>query len=427
MEQNLIELMKCRNCLSLGEKEGKFWCIEENKETKLEETCSYWTENIGKKNELKEIYETIKEVLKYYIDTNENNYEIITLWIMGTWMHNQFPSFPYLFVHAIKGGGKTRLLRLIKELSWEGDMLAALTEAVLFRTRGTLCIDEFESIGSKDKNTLRELLNTAYKKGGKVKKMKKKKMPDIDGRMCEQQVVEEFNTYRPLVIANISGMDEVLSDRCIKIILERSSNKNITRKIENFENDEKIKKIKQFWCMKCRVNEVYVAQKTYTDWNNYIHTLTYTHTLPTLSNTTTPTLFDKIYQTNIDGRNLELSLPLILIAEQIGIIDKIIEIMKKITESKKEEDIIESRDMMLFDLVSKQTLDEWYKINSLIGIFRQFINYEPDDETRNWLTNTWMGRALQRLNLILKKRRLSEGVEVILDIEKAREKIKIFK
>ena len=429
---NLIDLMRCKNCLSQGDKEGKFWCMEEKKETKPDNTCPYWSEKI-KQNELKEVYEKIKEVLKYYIDMKENDYEIVTLWIMGTWMHDQFPTFPYLFVHAIKGGGKTRLLKLIKELSWKGDMLASLSEAVLFRTTGTLCIDEFESMGNKDKNTLRELLNTAYKKGGKVKRMRKvkgKQEVGEDGRVkfVEAQEVEEFSTYRPLVIANISGMDEVLADRCIKIILEKSSTYTITRKVEDFENDPVIEEIKRFWANLVYVGVVYVGQKTmYRDWNIYIHTLTYTPTLTTLTYTPTLTLFEKIYKTNIDGRNLELTLPLILIAERLGLVDKFIEIAKEITESKREEDVTESRDMMLFDLISRQTPSEWYKVNSLTGIFKQFINYEPDDETRNWLTNTWMGRALRRLNLVLKNRRLSEGVEVILDTEKAKSKLLIFK
>ena len=43
--------------------------------------------------------------------------------------------------------------------------------------------------------------------------MKKKKT--IEG---EQQVVEEFEPYRPIIMANIWGMDEVLGERCIQLI-----------------------------------------------------------------------------------------------------------------------------------------------------------------------------------------------------------------
>jgi len=70
--------------------------------------------------------------------------------------------------------GKTRLLKIIASLT-KGDILSSLTEAILFRTKGTLCIDEFEGIIRKGNENLRELLNTAYKKGTKVKRMIKKK------------------------------------------------------------------------------------------------------------------------------------------------------------------------------------------------------------------------------------------------------------
>jgi hypothetical protein len=38
-----------------------------------------------------------------------------------------------------------------------------------------------------------------------------------------------------------------------------------------------------------------------------------------------------------------------------------------------------------------------------------------------------MGTALKRLNLVVKKRRMNEGVLIILNVEKAKEKMKIFK
>ena len=64
----------------------------------------------------------------------------------------------------MKGSGKTRTLNLITELSNNGKVLNSLTEAVLFRTTGTLAIDEFEGMERKGQENLRELLNSAYKK-----------------------------------------------------------------------------------------------------------------------------------------------------------------------------------------------------------------------------------------------------------------------
>jgi len=436
-EEDLIDLMTCKNCINLISEGGKIYCKEhptadfvdsdtgesryEYEETQLDSHCSTWEKKVEKGYTIKELYVGIKEILKEFVDTSEPNREIITLWILGTWMHKDFETYPYLFINAMKGSGKTRLLKLIKELSWQGDLLASLSEAVLFRTTGTLCIDEFEGVSGKDKNALRELLNTAYKKGGKVKRMRKKK--SVDG---EEQVVEEFSTFRPVVMANIRGMEEVLGDRCIPIILEKSDNKSITRKIENFDSHPKMLEIKEnlintnFWCslVKCSC-----CKTMYIEWNKYISTPIYT-THNTTYNYTHIHLFKKIDKTGIDGRNLELSFPLLILAEEIGIIDDVIEILKNIIAEKKEEDMMEGRDVMLMSYVSKQEKNMWHKIKEILTVFGSGIAYDSDEN--HWLNSKWIGQALRRLNLIINKRRTGQGVEVILNIDKAKDKMKIF-
>ena len=142
--------------------------------------------------------------------------------------HSNFSTFPYLFVNAIRGSGKTRLLKIIASLSHEGQLTASLTEAVMFRTTGTLALDEFEGLNSKDNASLRELLNASYKKGTKIMRMTKKRGPD-----GESLQVEEFEPYRPLVMANIFGMTEVLGDRCVTILLEKSSALHIIKLVED--------------------------------------------------------------------------------------------------------------------------------------------------------------------------------------------------
>jgi len=179
---------------------------------------------------LKEIYDNLIDILKKYCDIKEQYFPLIACWIIGTYLHEEFETYPYLYLNAMKGAGKTRLLKLIAHLSYEGEILNSLTEAVLFRSKGTLCIDEFEGGSRKGSESLIELLNSAYKKGTKVKRMKKVK---------EEQVVEEFDVYRPISIANIQGLDSVLSDRCIPIIIERSNRKSITQLMEIYTKEKK--------------------------------------------------------------------------------------------------------------------------------------------------------------------------------------------
>jgi len=376
---------------------------------------------------LRESYDIIIEILKKYLDLREEYYSLITLWILGTYLHKEFESYPYLFFNAMRGSGKSRAIRLICELS-NGNVMASPTEAVLFRTTGTLGIDEFEGVASKDKATIRELLNGAYKKGIKIMRMKKKK--SLTG---EEQVVEEFEPYRPIVMANINGMDEVLGDRCLTLVLEKSNHPVKTRLIEDFSN-EIIQNVKKK-LIQCSLCGVVMKKNIYKSWNNYTidrhDTTLYTHILHNTPTTQTTIgaikldkIFNKIYETEIIGRNLELMMPIFFIADLIheDIFNNILQVAKNIVIEKKGEEEIESIDVMVYNFISKQ--DEGLLFNSvkeLTNSFREFSN-----ESYEWLNAKWFGRALKRLNLVINKRRINSGVEVMLNVQKAKEKLKIF-
>jgi len=378
---------------------------------------------------IKESYDEILEILNQYLDLKEEYYSIIALWIIGTYIHKEFDSYPYLFFNAMRGSGKSRTLRLICVLSKEGNVMASPTEAVLFRVKGTLGIDEFEGVANKDKSSIRELLNGAYKKGIKIIRMKRKRT--LNG---EELVPEEFEPYRPIVMANINGMDEVLGDRCLTLILEKSRNPLKTRLVEDFENNKNVQNIKKK-LDSCSLCSVVVAENIYTDWNNYIidrykTTPTTYYTYNTLTTPTTPNLildklFNKIHDTEIIGRNLELFLPIFFLADLISdeVFEKILKTSIEITSEKKHEEEIESFDVMVYDFISRRDEGlEYHSVKELTSEFRNFSNEDYD-----WLNAKWLGKALKRLNLIINKRRKGYGVEVVLNVRKASEQLKMFK
>lgn len=376
------------------------------------------------KEKLKKVFNQIKKVLKTYLDLKEDYYDIIALWIIGTYSHEKFKSFPYLYFNAMKGSGKTRSLKLITYLSKDGQIMTSPTEAVLFRTKGTLGIDEFERVASKEKASIRELLNACYKKGTKIFRMRKRK-----GKDGEEQVVEEFEPYRPIIIANIWGMDEVLGDRCLSLILEKSNDISKTKLIEDFEEDNFIQNIKVYLkvCSLCSVVSLKNINK---EWNNYITnkyktTLTTYYTTTTL-NTHTTTLFNKIDNSGIQGRNLELFMPLFFIAsaidEDFSLTDKIIKIAQDISEERKHEEEVESYDILLYKFIAG--FESSLKYHSVKGLTNQFRT--DFDLTEDWVNSKWFGRALKRLSLVSSKKRTRQGVEVIINSAKAKEKLKIF-
>jgi hypothetical protein len=369
------------------------------------------------KEEIIEAFRNIKEVLELYCDWKKDYYVIVTTWIIGTYFHEHLLTYPYLYFNASKESGKSRAVRLITHISKEGEMVNSLTEAVLFRTKGTIGIDEFEKASRKGNENLLELLNSAYKRGVKIKRMKRVKTPT-----GEDMVVESFDVFRPIVLANIWGMDSVLEDRVLPLYLEKTTQKKVSNLLEIWENDTRIIRSKAILTQKCSLCNVVTFQKVYVDWNEY--TITNYSTTGT-NNYIKQHLFEKIRNSGLSGRMLELSFPLILVADMISekVTDELINSLREIHIEKNQEAFLENKDVLLIDMISqKKDAVEYTSIKYLAEEFRQFLQ-----STEEWINEKWVGRAVKRLMLAKEKKRTERGVEVILDIEKARDKIRMFK
>jgi len=380
---------------------------------------------------LGENFEKIKDVLRRYVKLKEDYYDIVAIWIVGTYCMKEFETFPYLFINAQKGSGKTRLLKLIEVLSNNGELITSMREAVLFRIATddkTILIDELEGLDRKENAPLKELLNACYKRGTKVYRMRKK---------GEDYVPEAFYPFTPIAIANISGTDDVLGDRCITIRLDKSTKSVFSLLQEDFSTSLFIKGIKETFklisVVMCRwCSSVY----TQTSWNNYINLRYTTTTLTTLTtyntlltketkiNDDVVNVFNKIVESGINGRHLELVFPLLIVALMINedVFDKIIKISKEMSEKKTEEDVMESNDVSLIEFVSKMSIGiegiDYKFVHKLSEEFRYFLGIRKEREQED-INPLWLGRALKRMGLVVDKRRLSSGIEVKLNIPKA--------
>jgi hypothetical protein len=258
-------------------------------------------------------------------------------------------------------------------------------------------------------------------------------------------------------MANIWGMDEVLSDRSLTFILEKSNNPLKTKMIEDFENNYIFQEIKTtlnslVGCSLCSVVNIKNIER---EWNKYIkdkYTPSTLTTYTTLTTLTTPLtknneekreemekirvyldveeFFNKLDSADISGRNFELSLPLLIISKTIGdeYFTDFIKIMKEVIVSKKGEEYANSKDVSLYEMVNDLESFglEYFPIKELTQRFREFVGDDSEKDDK-WLNDKWMGRALKRLNLELEKKRFKSGFKVILNYVKAKEKLKIFK
>ena len=421
--------------------------IKEFESTTMQHKRQEDTKKMELRSRLNKVYYDMIDLLKKWVDMPEENYKLIAIWIIGTYFHKKFDTYPFLYFNAMRGSGKTRTLNLISWLQKNGNgtVLNNPSESVIFRTaqdRG-LIFDEMESIRSKEANVMREILNSAYKRGGKVQRMKK-----ITEKGEEKHKVEDFDIFTPIVMANIQGIDEVLSDRCVTTILEKSSNQCMVMKIEDFARNASIRRITlEIGHLSVGLCSVYSVEKMVEDWNNYvdsrytIHTLHTPHTLhnyslPYTTEGNSKTIFDKeeffnkIIQTGLKGRNLELFFPLLLVSDFVGdeVFEDFLKICFNFNTSKRADEFTESKDVSLIEFVSQAERHrfEYTFMNDLFREFKEFIGASLTD-LNDWLSPIWMGLAMKRLNLVFDKKRCAKGVLVHLNIDKAKEKLKIFK
>jgi len=400
----------------------------------------------------KEFYDLLIKILKKYVKLDEKYYDVIACWILGAKFHDEFISFPYLFLNAAKQSGKSRLLKLLSFLI-DGTYTVSLTEAVLFRNKTALFVDEVESITRKEKQGLRELLNMAYKKGGVVQRVEKKGKKD-------EFVTRTFELFRAVALANIEGMDDVLEDRCIRINLERCFDKEVTRRMELFEFDNDIKVFKSSIYSRDGSNSELSVVSVDEQWvkiyikntlnilfnyynNNTQSSLNSLNSLFSLSIDNSLNSFDdflknkiidnslliinKINETDILGRDLEIFMPLFIIGSyfSINVFERLLTFSIEYSKKRQEINIIENRDVIFMEFLYKYLLslneNEFVKASTLVKEFLQ------ENEDEKWLTTHWIGKFFKRHEyLVIEKRRISTGVEYRINKQKMEIKAKEF-
>jgi hypothetical protein len=181
-----------------------------------------------------DLYGNIRNyVARYVVFPFPEYLTLIAVWIMGTYVFKVFRYFPYLWINAEKGSGKSHLLEVICPLVFHGEVITDPTEAVIFRDISNnltaLLIDEVEALNSKNKDeraAILTILNTGFNVMGLVK------------RACgENFQLQSFNTYSPKILAGINDIWDVLKDRTIPTRMLR---KKPSEKVERFKTSAEI-------------------------------------------------------------------------------------------------------------------------------------------------------------------------------------------
>jgi len=333
-----------------------------------------------------EVYENVKQAWQRYIEfDNPDFYDLMVLWTVGTYFYHLFNTYPYVYVGGLKRTGKTKILTVASFLCFNAIFTNNISTASLYRLtqsgRCTLLLDETEKLSSKERaEELRNLLLAGYKKGAPVYRTEKKS--------GERLTPEAFDVYSPKIICNISGVEDVLEDRCIPIIMKRGR----IREIINREPDG--------------------ADQTWIKIRDSLYML-YLQYASEISVDSAHSAVSVAEVKELSSRDLELWRPLLHLAAffdkynpQLNLSEKIMKLAKDITSEKQTENVTETGEYILAQtLIKIVDEDRFYPLaeikKEMAGAF---------DEVQSWLQTKWIGRALKRLGF-KEKRRVGRGIE----------------
>lgn len=175
------------------------------------------------------LYQKIYDYITRFIRFPDKAYPAyLSLWLMGTYLFMIFRYYPYVWLNAEKGSGKTLLMEILSAVAFNGELITNPTESVIFRDISnnliTMFIDEVEQLRKRDKDTygsLISVLNAGFNKSGVVKRCES----SMDGF-----VVKAYSAYSPKMFAGINEIDDVLQDRTVKIpLLRKKDNETVQR------------------------------------------------------------------------------------------------------------------------------------------------------------------------------------------------------
>jgi DNA primase catalytic core len=147
--------------------------------------------------------------LTEYLDfSDERTHVFLAGWIIGTYLYPVFNYYPYLHFTGTKNVGKSKTMKLMSCLCFNGTMSVSITTASQFRIieafRPTLFMDETEDLQDKAASDRRAVLLGGYESGSSVIRTEKEK---------DRYRAKRMGNYGPRAFASIEGLDDTLASR----------------------------------------------------------------------------------------------------------------------------------------------------------------------------------------------------------------------
>lgn len=179
---------------------------------------------------LPDLYGRIRKVYEDYVEfAHEEYYDIMTLFVMGSYLFRLYKSLGYIHFNGTAASGKSQNLNILKALAFNTAWASSMSSAALYRSLagnpGTVCIDEAEGWEGERGEELRRILNAGYIDGSVVQRVEKG--PN------DKFYVASFEAYSPKAIASINPLDNVIGSRCLVVGMRPA-----LRKIPEFDHTD---------------------------------------------------------------------------------------------------------------------------------------------------------------------------------------------
>ena len=175
------------------------------------------------------LFKQIRRAFLFYADIEEWAATMLALWTMSTFVYQSFSAFPYLYLLAERGSGKSRVLKIIAHLSNTGIYMISPRLPTIFRVGDalspTFVLDEMEFLNKggareAENQEFLNVLNGGYERGAKVYRTNAEKGMTPDA----------FSSYCPKAMATTEELSGILNSRCLRAPIMRSTNQEFVNR-----------------------------------------------------------------------------------------------------------------------------------------------------------------------------------------------------
>jgi uncharacterized protein DUF3631 len=187
-----------------------------------------------------QLFHAIKSfVMRYVVFSRPEHADVITLWIMHTWVADYADFTPYVYLHSpVMRCGKTQVHRIVEPLVKNPLRTCNISESALFReiadSHPTLLWDEVDSIfgsrkASEANENKRGLLNAGYERGIRAIRME---------RSAGGFKKISYDPFCSKILAGIGRLPDTIVDRSISILIHRKLKTQPCQKYRRQDRDK---------------------------------------------------------------------------------------------------------------------------------------------------------------------------------------------